>query len=367
MTPRRKKGARHKDLTDDFLSGTMEEDRLHATQRFNRRNKFHQANKTARTALLRLAEAEESGDADSLPVGRVKQVHSLHIDVEWEGQTWLCVVRRTLAKTSDTAVVVGDRVRFRDVTTQIEGDPSQKQGVIESVEDRRTLLTRSDSFDPRKQDPIIANADQMLIVVSLLLPRVKWGLIDRMLVAAKSGGLVPIVCLNKFDLAEPGADPRIRPKEAAAAKEEAEVALAHLSTGLGIVTVRASTRSGEGIEALREMMRNRATVLAGHSGVGKSSLVSAIHPAIQIRTADVSNYNQKGRHTTTSARLYDLPGGGCVIDTPGIRRFGVWNVTPENLSGYFPDVTNATAPDWRVESYQRILESLEEIRRNEQT
>lgn len=358
MRGKPKKGQRHKDLTDDYLSGSMDEDRLPPSERYNRRTKHHQANKTARTALMRLAESEEGGDVDALPVGRVLQVHSLHMGVIVGESPILCVVRRTTTQTSETRVVVGDLVRVRDVTSQLgEGADIERQGVIERVEPRQTVLTRADSFDLNRQAPIVANAEQMLIVVSLLLPRVKWGLIDRMLVAARAGGLRPIVCLNKWDL-RLGQDARLKPGEAASAAEEAETALDHLSGPLGVEVIRSSVQTGEGIDALRSLTAGRITVLAGHSGVGKSSLASAVQPGLNLRVAEVSNYNQKGRHTTTSARWYDLSAGGAIIDTPGVRRFGLWNVTPDTLIDHFPDVAAGNAPAWRAESYERILESL---------
>jgi ribosome biogenesis GTPase len=357
MRGRSKKGQRSKNVTDDYLAGSLDEERTATAQRFNRRNKFHQINKTARTALMRLAEAEATGDIDALPIGEVRQVHSLYVEVQHAGTNWLCIVRQTLAKISQTQVIVGDRVRFQEARTGETG--ATPEGVIERIEPRTTVLTRADSFDIRKQAPIIANAGQMLIVVSLLLPRVKWGLIDRMLVAARSGGLRPIVCLNKIDLGA-GADRRIRPSEAAEALVEADAALSHLSS-LGITCLRTSVSAGTGIDALRALLTGQTTALAGHSGVGKSSLVRAVEPQLDIRVGEISNFNQKGRHTTTSARMYDLSFGGRVIDTPGVKRFGLWNVTPESLVEHFPDVTGGTAPPWRVESYHRILQTLGHI------
>jgi len=99
-------------------------------------------------------------------------------------------------------------------------------------------------------------------------------------------------------------------------------------------------------------------VLAGQSGVGKSSLINAIEPNLDLRTGAISGYTGKGRHTTTSAKRYRLSDGGYVIDTPGVKLFGLWGVTRDNLSAYFPDVVNGKAPPWRVESYERIENSL---------
>ena len=112
------------------------------------------------------------------------------------------------------------------------------------------------------------------------------------------------------------------------------------------------------IDALRDLLRKKETVLAGHSGVGKSSLLRAVQPTLDIRVGEVSAFTQKGRHTTTSAQRHDLDVGGAVIDTPGVKLFGLWNVTRANVLEYFPDVEAGTAPEWRVASYERILESL---------
>ena len=106
------------------------------------------------------------------------------------------------------------------------------------------------------------------------------------------------------------------------------------------------------------LLKDRTTVLAGHSGVGKSSLVRAVQPELDLRVGAISGYTGKGRHTTTSARRYRLAGGGDVIDTPGVKLFGLWAVTEENLAAFFPDVREGRAPAWRVESYGRILESI---------
>jgi len=115
-----------------------------------------------------------------------------------------------------------------------------------------------------------------------------------------------------------------------------------------------------GLEELREVLRDGPTVLAGQSGVGKSSLITAIEPGLDLRIGAISGYTGKGRHTTTSAKRYKLGDGGDVIDTPGVKLFGLWGVTRDNLSEYFPDVVNGSAPPWRVESYERISESLAE-------
>jgi ribosome biogenesis GTPase len=343
-----RKSPREKDLTARYLSGGLDEDRIDSQQRFSRRNSEAQQQKMMKTALLRAADEEYTGRIEALPLGQVSQVHSLFIDVTAENQTWLCVVRKMLNQISETAVVVGDQVRFLSIGTVHEtGKP---EGVIEQVLPRKTLLTRTDSLSSQVQHPIVANAQQMLIVAAIVQPAIKWGLIDRMIVAAQAGGLRPILCINKLDLLEtiPGAD-----------KEwpEAQEVLSHYRT-LGIDILETSVTRDQGITELRERLQDQTTVLAGHSGVGKSSLIGVIQPGLDLRVGAISNYTNKGRHTTTSARIYNLDIGGQVIDTPGVKHFGLWGATPDNLGDFFPDVADGEAPKWRVQSYQRIARSL---------
>lgn len=345
---RRRKAHREKDITRKYLEGGFEE--VEQAERFTTASKHAEKTKILRTAQLRADEVNQR--VATLPIGRVIQVYSLFSEVERiddpQRPRFLCTTRKTLARTSKTQVVVGDEVRFQPTGTMHEtGYP---EAVIEHIEPRRTVLTRADSFKAIEQHPIVANAEQMLIVVSLWAPFPRWGLIDRMLVAAQAGSLVPIVCLNKIDLAD--SDPEARQQ-----MDFAQIALAHYAS-LGIATVQTSVEANVGIDALREILRGRITVLAGHSGVGKSSLVRAVEPSLDIRIGDVSAIHLKGKHTTTSARRYDLPIGGAVIDTPGVKLFGLWGVTRDNLDDFFPDVAAGTAPDWRVESHRRIYESL---------
>src|SRR5262249_25256552 len=145
-------------------------------QRFTNKSKTLQQNKIVRTAELRAAENPAIADIDALPIGDVVQVFSLYSEVQFDGKKYLCVVRKTLAKLRDTQLVVGDRVRFSPIE-QTEGAGTQNEGIIERIEDRQTVLTRADSFKAIVQHPIVANAERMLIVASLALPTVKWGLI----------------------------------------------------------------------------------------------------------------------------------------------------------------------------------------------
>ncbi|CAN5489143.1 ribosome small subunit-dependent GTPase A [soil metagenome] len=343
-----KKSGREKDLTGRYFAGKMDEDEMRTGERFGGKAKNYQQNKTIRTAELRALEPQNIADLDALPLGEVVQVFSLFSEVQFEGKVFLCVVRKTMAKLRDTQLVVGDRVRFTSIE-QTEGKDTHNEGIIERIDPRETVLTRADSFKALVQHPIVANAKQMLVVVSLALPTVKWGLVDRMIVAAEAGGLQPILCLNKADLKT----------EFAKEYTFAEEALAHYRS-TGLTTIETSVTLNIGLDALKDLLRDNVTVLAGHSGVGKSSLIRAIEPTLDLRVAPVSNYNQKGRHTTTSARRYILGFGGTVIDTPGVKLFGLWKVTRDSLVNYFPDIAAKTAPEWRTESYERILESIPE-------
>ncbi len=350
MKGKPKKGPREKDLTSRYMSGGMDEDRVEQQERFTDRSKHAQHNKMMKTTAMRDAADGAAADVAALPVGEVIQIFSLYSEVRHGDTTYLCVVRKTLSRTSKTAIVVGDRVRFRAGGTKNEA--GQPEGVVEHVEPRETILTRSDSFKGTTQHPIVANAQQMLIVASLLQPRVKWGLVDRMIIAAQSGKLQPVVCLNKIDLASNDAP-------GAAALAEADAVLAHYAS-LDIRTLRTSVSANVGLDDLRDVLGGRTTVLAGHSGVGKSSLIRSVQPQLDLRVGEVSTYTEKGRHTTTSARRYALEheSGGTVVDTPGVKMFGLWGVTRENLKEFFPDVANDTAPQWRRESYERIAASL---------
>lgn len=246
--------------------------------------------------------------------GRVLRVHGLRSVVETaDGTQYRCAVRRllrTLATDERNIVTTGDRVWFR---------PSlQDEGWIERVEPRHGLLTRASRG---REHVIVANVDQLVIVMALAEPDLKAHLIDRYLVSAAQGKIVPVICLNKADLVHP-AD---------------YVSLVGLYSQLGIRTLLTSATTGLGLPALRELLHDRQTVFAGQSGVGKSSLLNGVQPELGLRVREVSDVNQKGRHTTTTAQLIKLEFGGWVVDTPGVRQFSLWDILPEEVEGYFPE------------------------------
>lgn len=262
--------------------------------------------------------------------GTVVAVRGQFVDVDDGTRVWPCTVRRILRTRlirDRHPVVTGDRVMFAIVADQ-QGQLTE--GVIEQVQPRRSALTRCDG---RRTHTIAANVDQVIVVGSMREPRLKPHLIDRYLVAAHAGRLDAIVCLNKIDLA--GAD------------EIAE--FAKLYQELGYPTVPTSTHTGEGIDALRALMKEKVSLLAGQSGVGKSSLLNAIQPGLNLTTGEVSATNEKGRHTTTTAVLLQLDVGGSVVDTPGIRALDVAMVPLHELETHFiefqPYIAHCKFPD----------------------
>jgi ribosome biogenesis GTPase len=253
-------------------------------------------------------------DLSSCLPGRVMRVHGLqNIVMTDEGKEYSCTVRRLLRSlTIDerSVVTTGDRVWFR---------PAQdNEGTIEKVEPRYGLLTRKSW---KREHVLVANVDQIVIVAALAEPSLKPHLIDRYLVAASMGNLKPIICFNKADLVETAA---FQP-------------ILGMYAQLGYDALLTSAETNRGIEELREHLHGRQTVFSGQSGVGKTSLLNALEPGLELRVREVSDVNQKGRHTTTTAELIRLNFGGWVVDTPGIRQFDLWNVISAELDGHFPE------------------------------
>jgi ribosome biogenesis GTPase / thiamine phosphate phosphatase len=287
----------------------------------------------------------------NLLAGRVLRVHGLYSYVEVDdGRVLRCTVRRVLKSlTTDerSIVTTGDRVlilpevaiehQTADVaeveltkdTIEIRDHPGEMtdltkpesrnsncEGVIERVEPRHGVLTRASR---RREHVLVANVDQLVIVMSLVQPELKQHLIDRYVATAQKGGLTPVLCLNKADLADPA---EFQP-------------LIGAYSQIGISTMLTSATTGRGIDQLRELLVGRATVFSGQSGVGKSSLLNAIQPDLALRVKSVSEETQKGRHTTTTAELIRLDFGGWVVDTPGVRQLQLWDTRPEEVEGYF--------------------------------
>jgi ribosome biogenesis GTPase len=249
--------------------------------------------------------------------GRVLSVYGLASIVQAsDGTLYRCVTRRllkTLAIDQRHSLTAGDEVLFRPIPNS-----DQREGVVERIEPRHGVISRATKG---KQHVMVANVDQALLVSSAAEPTLKPNLIDRLLVTAEKTRIRPIVCINKVDLVDPAS---LEP-------------LVGVYSQMGYQVLLLSVRAGVGIERLRRVLSGRASVVVGQSGVGKSSLLNSVEPALSLPVASVSVESLKGRHTTTAARLLPLSFGGYVVDTPGVRQFQLWDVIREEVGGYFRD------------------------------
>lgn len=259
-------------------------------------------------------EAAEDDD-DRAGSGIVFSVSSGRCRVLQDGEERDCVVPPELAIRQKSTLGVGDRVRTSD-----------ESGVwkLTAILPRRTVLARPDPLHNHMQRLIAANVDVVIHVVSFKSPPLRPRLIDRFLIAIQRGGAQPVICVNKVDLL--GAEERDR-----------EIPKLAPYLELGVPVIGCSTKTGEGLEQLRREVDGKMAALVGHSGVGKSSILNALDETLQLATNTLHRKRSTGRHTTTASTLYDFGGGTYLIDTPGIREFGLWDLDRESLRDYFPE------------------------------
>ena len=262
--------------------------------------------------------------------GTVIAMHGPLVRVQVGDETRVVSSRRRLNWEGGTPpaarLVVGD-----SVTVEMQGE----EGVIVAVHARRNALLRKAPSKNRAQI-LAANVDQALLVFAAREPAPKPGLLDRFLVACHLAGIEAVITVNKVDQG----------------LEEVEGWLPAYSD-IGCRTLIVSARTGWGLGAVRRMLVDRTTLFCGPSGAGKSSLLTAVYPGVRLKTGELSESTGKGRHTTSAAELMPLPYGGFVVDTPGLKEFGVWEITREELDGAFPEIADRSGecrfPDCRHE------------------
>ncbi len=221
--------------------------------------------------------------------------------------------------TSTNPLAVGDEVEI-----DIEQE-NEMSAIISEIHPRRNYINRQSPRHKHQHHIIAANVDQSLLVATLKEPRTSQGFIDRFLVACEMYHVPAIILFNKSDL--------YRNKELKQFEEWKE-----MYEQVGYTVMLISTLKNEGMENLHEKLTDKTSLISGHSGVGKSSLLNVLVPGLELRTQDVSGWSGKGLHTTTFAEMYDLPQGGRLIDTPGMREFGLVDVSKQELSHYFPEM-----------------------------
>ncbi len=246
--------------------------------------------------------------------GVVTAVFGPLVRVQVGDQTLVVPFRRRLrwhGEPDDRRLVVGDR-------TMLDGDPPQV--VVCEVLPRATTLSRRSPGESRPR-VIAANVDQAVVVLAATSPEPNPRLLDRLLVACHHAGIAPIVCINKIDQGTAAMEAWIGDYQDA-----------------GYPVLLVSARTARGMGSLKRAVIDHTTLFCGPSGVGKSALLNAIHAGYRLREGSISGATGKGRHTTTTAQLLPLPGGGFVVDTPGVKEFGLWDLTVGRLHECFPDL-----------------------------
>ena len=238
-----------------------------------------------------------------------------------EGDTILCRIKgkfRLSGIKHTNPIAVGDEVEF-------ELEENSANGIIHKIFDRKNYIIRKASNLSKQTHIIASNIDQALLVVSLVQPQTSLGFIDRFLMTAEAYHIPTIIVVNKADLY---GGPMI----------EILDDLISMYQKIGYTCFETSSVTGLNTDKLKQLLNNKTTLLSGHSGVGKSSLLNAISPGLNLKVGEISNFSQKGTHTTTFAEMFELTFGGSIIDTPGIKEFGIVDFNDAEISHYFKEM-----------------------------
>ena len=257
-----------------------------------------------------------------------KSTGSWYIIKDKSGQVWNARIKGVLKIdeeiTSTNPIAVGDIVSF-----EAENE-DEHSAMITDINDRKNYINRQSPRVKYQQHIVAANIDQSLLIATIKEPRTSQGFIDRFLVACEMYHVPAVVIFNKVDL--------YKKKEKTIFEE-----LKEIYENIGYKVVAMSVKEDIGVQEVKGLLANKISLISGHSGVGKSSFINSILPGSNITTKVISGWSGKGQHTTTFAEMYDLPFDGKIIDTPGMREFGLIDIERQELSGYFPEMRNRLA------------------------
>lgn len=221
--------------------------------------------------------------------------------------------------TSTNPIAVGDEVEM------LVEDVQEESAMIDHIHDRRNYVARVSPHNKRQHHIIASNLDQSILFATLRDPKTSQGFMDRFLVSCEAYHIPAIIVFNKADI--------YRKKEM-----ERFTMLKEMYEAIGYKVVLVSVQDGTGVQEVKSMLYNKTTLLSGHSGVGKSTFINSVFPELHLRTQEVSGWSGKGLHTTTFAEMFDLTNGGQIIDTPGVREFGLVDIPKQELSHFFPEM-----------------------------